>query len=297
MTKAVSFGQRLKGEAGFYTIAKQLQDNVWLAFKETVVVKSIRHFRLQNERDFLLRFQNSAPYFRRFLDEIEDPPGQPALILRHLDNDLLQESNHRTLTRAEVKYVAKRVLSALGVLHRDDIKPSIVLINYGQNKTRFSDIQMADFGSMAHQNFRYAQDRDPTGTPIFPSPEAQLQMRWGTATDIWSFGAMARQGFHIFKPNLPVDSDECDLKILMKHHQCFGSFPASYDEIADQDRLAVLVWIMQNTPLETPRPFHLITSREISQQDMEFVFKIRKLDHRDRPTADSLFGDGWLLAE
>jgi serine/threonine protein kinase len=37
----------------------------------------------------------------------------------------------------------------------------------------------------------YAQNGDPIGTPIFRSPEAHLQMSWSTATDIWSFGAMA----------------------------------------------------------------------------------------------------------
>jgi len=37
----------------------------------------------------------------------------------------------------------------------------------------------------------YARDGDPIGTPIFRSPEAHLQMSWSTATDIWSFGAMA----------------------------------------------------------------------------------------------------------
>ncbi|KAE8333923.1 serine/threonine protein kinase [Aspergillus sergii] len=310
MTGAVYLGQRLKGKAGFYTITKKLQDSVWLALsqsKETVVVKSVRHFRLQNERDILLRFQNRAPYFRRLLDEIEDPAGPPALILRHLDNDLLQESNRRKFTRIEVKFVAKRVLNALAVLHGDgyvhtDIKPSNILINHGQGKTRFSDIQLADFGSTVHENSRYAEDGDPIGTPIFRSPEAQLQMKWGTATDIWSFGAMLisliyGQGFHIFKPNVSFDSDEYDLKILMKHHQCFGPFPISYEEIASQDRLAVLAWIIQNTPPETLKPFHLTTSREISQEDKEFVLKIMKLDPRDRPTADALLGDGWFSAE
>lgn len=37
----------------------------------------------------------------------------------------------------------------------------------------------------------YARDGDSIGTPIFRSPEAQLQMSWSTATDVWSFGATA----------------------------------------------------------------------------------------------------------
>lgn len=72
-----------------------------------------------------------------------------------------------------------------------DIKPSNVLVNYGHGDVRFTDVQLADFGSTVHRDSPYAQHGDPIGTPIFRSPEAHLQMRWGTATDIWSFGAMA----------------------------------------------------------------------------------------------------------
>ncbi|KAG2024883.1 hypothetical protein GB937_003583 [Aspergillus fischeri] len=43
-----------------------------------------------------------------------------------------------------------------------------------------------------------------------------------------------RDGFHIFKPDVPADHDEYDLGILIKHHGCFGPFPELYEEIADQ---------------------------------------------------------------
>ena len=55
---------------------------------------------------------------------------------------------------------------------------------------RFKDVEIADFGSTVSQESKYALDGDPIGTPIFRSPEAQLGMRWGTPTDIWSFGTM-----------------------------------------------------------------------------------------------------------
>jgi serine/threonine protein kinase len=127
--------------------------------KGKVVVKSVRHFRLQNERDILRRFQNKTPYIRPLLDEIEDPPT-PAIILRHLDDDLLDASNSQRLTCPEIKYVAKRVLQALAALHSEgfihtgvcanildlmpknsyqevDVKPSNVLVNYNQDGARF----------------------------------------------------------------------------------------------------------------------------------------------------------------
>ncbi|PWY93227.1 kinase-like protein [Aspergillus sclerotioniger CBS 115572] len=307
MASILNLSQKLKGKTGLYTITKQIQDTVWLATaqnKDVTIVKSVGHFRLQNERDILLQFQSQSPYIRPLLDEIEDRQGPPALILRHLDDDLLCASNSRRLSRLEVEYVAKSVLNALAVLHREgfvhtDIKPSNILVNYQQSEVRFSDVQLADFGSTVHIDSPYARDGDEIGTPIFRSPEAQLQMRWGTATDIWSFGAtlislLYGDGFHIFKPDVPVDHDEYDIKILRKHHACFGPYPTSYQEIADQERLAALGWIMQSTPPGALKPFHLTTSREICQEDKEFVLEIMKLDPRDRPTADALMRDTWF---
>ncbi|QVM09576.1 hypothetical protein D8B26_004231 [Coccidioides posadasii str. Silveira] len=118
----------------------------------------------------------------------------------------------------------------------------------------------------------------------------------GIPTDIWSFGALVvsvlyGEGFHIFKPDVPVDHDEYDLKILMEHHRCFGPFPLSYQEIADEGRLEVLMWIMENSPAESLRQFRLTTSREICQEDQGFVLRIMRLDLRDRPTAHQLLED------
>jgi serine/threonine protein kinase len=85
--------------------------------KDNVVIKSVHHFRLRNERDILLRLQSQTPLLRPLLDEIEDPPNPPALVLKYLEDDLLHASNTRRLTRPEVKYVTKKVLEALEVLH------------------------------------------------------------------------------------------------------------------------------------------------------------------------------------
>lgn len=80
----------------------------------------------------------------------------------------------------------------------------------------------------------------------------------------------------------------------MKHHRCFGPFPESYEQIASQEILAVLVWVMQNSPPETLKPFHLTTSREICEEDKAFVLKAMRLDPRDRPTAKMLLEDTWF---
>lgn len=66
----------------------------------------------------LRRFQSKTRLVRPLVDGIEDSPF-PAVVLKYLDGDVLDASNRRRLTRPEVKYVARCVLGALSVLHRE----------------------------------------------------------------------------------------------------------------------------------------------------------------------------------
>lgn len=104
------------------------------------------------------------------------------------------------------------------------------------------------------------------------------------------------ENWFIFKPDVPADHDEYELKILMKQHQFFGPFPLSYKEIADDETLAILTHIMHCVPREKMKPFGRITEREISKEDKAFVLKIMKLDPRDRPTAKELLQDEWFMS-
>ena len=142
-------------------------------------------------------------------------------------------------------------------------------------------------------------------------------------TDIWSFGTMViipyaslpktlfsvnpnnhgfvkvismiwGDNFCIFKPNVPRGHDESEIKILAKYHIYFGPFAPSYGEPADEETLAIPSLIMKDVPPEKLRPFSLASQKEISQQDKEFLFRIMKLDPRDRPTAKDLIEDEWF---
>lgn len=160
----------------------------------------------------LKRFQSRTPFIRPLIDEIVDPSDPPTIVLKHLDDHLLNASVTRRLTGQEIKYVARRILEALKVLHEDgfvhtgkynchlhqvhcltyfaDIKPDNILVNYGQGDIRFTDVQLADCGSTVPSDSPYAKDGDLIGAPIWRSPEAQLRIGWGTPTDIWSFGTL-----------------------------------------------------------------------------------------------------------
>ncbi|KKK17279.1 serine/threonine protein [Aspergillus ochraceoroseus] len=211
-------------------------------------------------------------------------------IEEHLEDDLQTASATRKLNGREIKYVSKMVLEALKVLHED---------GYSGNGQRFTDVQLADLESTVHITSRFCEDRDEIGTPIWRSPEAQLGLKWGPATDIWSFGTMVismiwGDNFFIFKPKVPRGHDEYELEILAKHHIYFEPFPLSYADLADQETLGVLSLIMNDVPPEKLKPFSLASQREISKQDKDFLLKIMKLDPRDRPTAKELLEDEWF---
>jgi serine/threonine protein kinase len=74
---------------------------------------------VENERDVLKRFQNQTPYLRPLIDEIEEPSDPPTIVLKHLEDHLLNASIKKTLNRKELKYVSRRILEALKVLHED----------------------------------------------------------------------------------------------------------------------------------------------------------------------------------
>lgn len=86
-------------------------------YHQKVIAKGVHHFRLQNERDVLLRFQHRTQSIRPLIEELEDSDTPPTLILKYLDDDVLNASDKQRLTAPEVKFVAKKVLGALAVLH------------------------------------------------------------------------------------------------------------------------------------------------------------------------------------
>jgi hypothetical protein len=65
-----------------------------------------------------------------------------------------------------------------------------VLVNYGQGDLRFVAVMLSDCGSTVRVDSIFAKDRDMMEAPIWWSPEAQLQLGWGTPTDIWSLGTL-----------------------------------------------------------------------------------------------------------
>lgn len=155
------------------------------------------------------------PHIRQLLDEIEE---SAALVLKRMDDNALGASNSKKLERADVKFIVNRVLDALKTLHEAgfvhigtkdpcfrgygtngniDVKPNNILVNYGSSNasTRFSEVGLGDCGDAFYVDLNAdlkdmaKEDGYVIGAAVFRSPEAMLNLKWGTATDIWSFGA------------------------------------------------------------------------------------------------------------
>ncbi|KAL8817528.1 MAG: hypothetical protein Q9191_008131 [Dirinaria sp. TL-2023a] len=299
-TLSIQIGTQVNGTRSQYLISEQLHQSVWRAVdqqtQQNVVVKAAPEFFLRNERDLLKRFHH-LPSLRRLVDEVQEPP---LLVLEHLDSNLLIESGIKKLQSLDVKRVTKAVLQALAALHEEgivhtDVKPDNILVNHGDGGSRFGDIKLADCGDSTHIDS--VVEEHIIGATIFRSPEAMLNLVWGTPTDIWSLGATASliygEGWHIFTPPGidPTDSAHA-IHVMRRHDQYFGPFPLSYKTLADDDRLETLTLIINSVEKRTP--FSMASSQEIVREDREFIRKLMQLDPRDRPSAKVLLQEPWL---
>lgn len=156
-----------------------------------------------------------------------------------------------------------------------------------------------------------------------------LNLRWGTPTDIWSFGTTVRDpklhlcacllhwlfllmllqlisliwglGWHIFKPD-PKDADPDDETypnhVLIKQISYFGPVPLTYFDFLpkDDERWEFIGDATQYIIIDNKKwkPFAMAEDKELSEEDRTFLCKIIKLDPRDRPTAKELLQDPWL---
>jgi serine/threonine protein kinase len=80
----------------------------------------------------------------------------------------------------------------------------------------------------------------------------------------------------------------------MRQFQFFGPFPPKYEEIADEDTVDVIIWLMEQIPRNKMTSFHRISDKEVCKKDNEFIRGIMKLDPRDRPTAGELLEHEWF---
>jgi len=127
-------GQVLAGKKTTCVISEKLHPAVWRPTcphhseepKKSVIVKSAPESRLKEECDILKRFRN-VPSIRQLIDEIQT---SPLMILENLDRNLLHESGSKRLKISDIKDVAKHILEALAVLHKQNIVHAGMIEHY-----------------------------------------------------------------------------------------------------------------------------------------------------------------------
>lgn len=80
---------------------------------QKVTIKQAPSYRLDRERRVLQDLQGN-PCIRPLVDTVDEPHS---LVLRYLDDDLLNASNAKRLERADIRFVARNMLTALDALH------------------------------------------------------------------------------------------------------------------------------------------------------------------------------------
>jgi hypothetical protein len=129
-----------------------------------VIIKTAPKIPLENERDVLRRFKDH-PSLRPSLNEISEPP---CVVLKCLNENVLNSSNTTRLEKTNIKFVAKKALETLNPLHEAgyvhtgtfmigylrstselftnswiaDVKPDNILVNYSTIQGRFSELSL-----------------------------------------------------------------------------------------------------------------------------------------------------------
>ncbi|RFU34332.1 hypothetical protein B7463_g2008, partial [Scytalidium lignicola] len=190
-----------------------------------------------------------------------------------------------------------------------NVKPDNIFVNYGSGSSRFTEVELGDYGDVCFvdpkDHLKVGEEGHAIGAHMFRSPEAMLNLRWGTPTDIWSLGTTLISliwggGWHIFKPD-PKDAGPDDESypnhVLVKEIAYFGPVPSSYSEFLPKDSETwellgdTTQYIIDNKKW---KPFAMAEDPELSEEDRAFICRIMKLDPRDRPTARQLLQDPWF---
>lgn len=81
--------------------------------EETVVIKAVRgHPRVEIERGFLASIRGRSPHIRPLVDTVIEPPSPVTIVLKHLEDNLLNASAKKTLNHKELKFVSRGILEA-----------------------------------------------------------------------------------------------------------------------------------------------------------------------------------------
>ncbi|KAL9121344.1 MAG: hypothetical protein Q9187_002096 [Circinaria calcarea] len=238
-------------------------------------------------------------HIRQMVDSIADPPS---MVLEYMEDDLWNLCGRRCFQRAEIKTIARQLLSALSlahsknVVHTDLMPANVLLSGVTEDGSDHRDIivKLADFATAS------APSNHEITPSSFRAPEVWLELPWDTKADIWSFGSiiamlMKGVGGELHGSYGKKDTVTADMEKLRAQNQVMGRYPAELRSRASQKWQSKLEEFDQldqkNFPCIWPISCML---REITLEDSQFIERVMKHIPEERPSADELLMDPWF---
>lgn len=262
---------------------------------ETCVIKVLKPVKKKKIKREIKILQNltGGVNIVALLDVVREPHSKtPSLIFEHINNVDFRIL-YPTFTDYDIRYYMFELLKALdfchskGIMHRD-VKPHNVMIDHPNRKLRLIDWGLAEF---YHPGMEY---NVRVASRCYKGPELLVDLQqYDYSLDLWSFGAMLAA--MIFKID-PFFHGSSNTNQLVKIAQVLGTdelykyleryeleLDSQYDHVLG--RYERKPWSRFITPEN---------QRFTSNVAINFVDKLLRYDHQERPTAKEAMDDPYF---
>ncbi|KAF2601743.1 hypothetical protein F2Q70_00027702 [Brassica cretica] len=259
---------------------------------EKCVIKILKPVKKKKIKREIKILQNlcGGPNIVKLLDIVRDQQSKtPSLIFEHVNNKDFKVL-YPTLSDYDVRYYIYELLKALdfchsrGIMHRD-VKPHNVMIDHEQRKLRLIDWGLAEFYHPGKEyNVRVA-------SRYFKGPELLVDlMDYDYSLDLWSLGCMFA-GMIFRKEPFFYGHDNYDQ--LVKIAKVLGT-----DELntyLNRYRIELDPNLASLVGRHSRKPWSKFINSENQHlavpEAVDFVDKLLKYDHQERPTAKEAMDD------
>ncbi|KAH8804582.1 kinase-like domain-containing protein [Xylogone sp. PMI_703] len=306
-------------------LASPFHPHVWIARSESdgkkVIVKSpLRPLpekqrkatrQLNTEMTVLNGPLKGAKGIRQLVDQITIYAGPnqelQAGVFEYFDTDLhkyhVTEREH--LTRVEIKSIARQLLEALVITHKNnivhtDLKPGNFVFSRQKSSTLSIRIKIIDFGLASLGNY---DRRRLITNPCWRSPESWLGMPWGPAADIWSFGAiigslLMEPGAMLFRPwggLANISAQDLDREFV-RTLWTVTPFPETFfAKMPEEWKSIISTFTPKLAPTGAPITLSFIGDVfRMPDRDLNFIKDVLQVDPSERPTAKQLLQHPWF---
>ncbi|KAJ1906745.1 Casein kinase II subunit alpha [Tieghemiomyces parasiticus] len=246
------------------------------------VLKPVKKKKIRREIKILQNLRG-GPNIIQLFDVVRDPESKtPALISEYVDNTDFK-TLYPMLSDYDVRYYILELLKALefchskGIMHRD-VKPHNVMIDHPKRKLRLIDWGLAEFYHPGTEyNVRVA-------SRYFKGPELLVDFQmYDYSLDMWSLGCMFAS--MIFRKE-PFFHGQDNYDQLVKIAQVLGTeeltaYLTKYDITLRREYNGIL-GVYPRKPWV--RFVTVENSRFVSTEALDFLDRLLKYDHQERPT-------------